>query len=230
MLQHRACLAILPQRMIRKGVAVVRRAPVQQRSIESMNRMLDAGEQLFYEGGSPALTLEAVIERAETSTGSFYARFGDMRGFLDAMHERVLATVGHEMLPVLAHAATEPDLESALQKALRGTFGVIDRHRVPLYFFAVGNSHDQLWREMGAQFTIRMSDTFTHIIKGYLPKPTSAVVKRRTETAARLCIAAAFQQIMLDQEEVSRTNMSQKALATELANMVCCYLRATPAK
>ena len=56
-----------------------------------MNRMLDAGEQLFYEGGSPALTLEAVIERAETSTGSFYARFGDMRGFLDAMLDRFVA-------------------------------------------------------------------------------------------------------------------------------------------
>ena len=226
----RACLAILPQRMIEKGVAVARRAPVQQRSIESMNRMLDAGEQLFYEGGSPALTLEAVIERAETSTGSFYARFGDMRGYLDAMHERVLATVAHEMLPVLAQAATEPDLESALQKALRGAFDVIDRHRVPLYFFAVGNSHDQVWREMGAQFTIRMSDTFTHIIKGYLPKPTSAIAKRRTETAARVCIAAAFQQIMLDQEEVSRTKVSRKVFATELADMVCGYVRATPAK
>jgi hypothetical protein len=35
---------------------------------------------------------------------------------------------------------------------------------------------------------------------------------------------------MLDQEEVSRTNMSPKVLATELANMVYAYLRATPAK
>ena len=217
-------------REVGKGVAVARRVPVQQRSVESMNRMLDAGEQLFYEGGSPALTLEAVIERAETSTGSFYARFGDMRGFLEAMHERVLATVADEMLPVLAEAAAEPDLESALQKAIRGAFDVIHHHRVPLYFFAVGNSHDQEWREMGARFTIQMSDTFTRIIKGYLPKSTTAVAKRRIEAASRICIAAAFQQIMLDQEEVSRTSMSPKVLATELANMVYAYLRATPAK
>ena len=40
---------------------MARRAPVQERSIESMKRMIDAGEQIFYEGGSPALTLEAVI-------------------------------------------------------------------------------------------------------------------------------------------------------------------------
>ena len=211
-------------------MAVVRRAPVQQRSIESMNRMLDAGEQLFYEGGGPALTLENVIERAETSTGSFYARFGEMRGFLDAMHERVLTLVAAELLPVLAKAATEPDLESAMRKALTGGFDVIQRHRVPLYFFAVGNSHDPQWREMGAQFTVGMSDTFIQIITKYLPKFTSAAAKRRIDMASRMCIAAAFQQIMLDQEEFSRMNLSRKVVATEVADMVCTYLRATPAK
>jgi AcrR family transcriptional regulator len=76
---------------------MARRAPAQERSIASMNRMLDAGEQLFFEGGNPGLTLNAVIERAETSTGSFYARFGDMRGFLDAMHERVLRVLAVEL-------------------------------------------------------------------------------------------------------------------------------------
>ena len=72
---------------------MARSAPVQARSIASMNRMLDAGEQLFYEGGSAAVTLEAIVERSETSVGSFYARFdmhvdvfeisreGEMAGF-----------------------------------------------------------------------------------------------------------------------------------------------------
>ena len=37
---------------------MARRAPAQERSIASMNRMLDAGEQLFFEGGNPSLTLK----------------------------------------------------------------------------------------------------------------------------------------------------------------------------
>ena len=209
---------------------MARRAPVQQRSIESMNRMLDAGEQLFYEGGSPALTLEAVIERAETSTGSFYARFGDMRGFLDAMHERVLETLAAEILPVLGKAALEPDLESSMRKTFTGTFEVVERHRVPLFFFAVGNSHDPEWREMGSQFSLAMNDAFTQLIKQYLPKFTSAADKRRIDMAARMGIAATFQQIMLDQNEFSRVNISRKVTATEYADMVCTYLRARPAK
>ena len=216
--------------MKERGAAVARRVPVQQRSIESMNRMLDAGEQLFYEGGSPALTLEAVIERADTSTGSFYARFGDMHGFLDAMHERVLQVVGAQLMPVLAKAAKEPDLDSAVRTAFTGTFEVVQRYRVPLYFFAVGNSHNREWRDIGGRFTVGINTTFVDLIKSYLPTFTSAADKRRIEMASRMSIAAVFQQIMLDQVEFSSVNLSTKFVATQYAEITCAYLHATPSK
>jgi len=209
---------------------MARRVPVQQRSVESMNRMLDAGEQLFYEGGSPALTLERVIERADTSTGSFYARFGDMHGFLSAMHERVLQTVGAQISPVLAQAALEPDLESAMRKAFTGFFEVIERHKVPLYFFAIGNSHNREWREMGDRFLVDVNGTFVQLMKSYLPTFTGAAAKRRIEMASRLSIAAVFQQILHEQEEISSVNLSTRFVATQYADMACVYLRATPSK
>jgi AcrR family transcriptional regulator len=209
---------------------MARRVPVQQRSVESMNRMLDAGEQLFYEGGSPALTLERVIERADTSTGSFYARFGDMHGFLSAMHERVLQTVGAEVSPVLAQAALEPDLESAMRKAFTGFFEVVERHRVPLYFFAIGNSHNREWREMGDRFLVDVNGIFIQLMKSHLPTFTSAAAKRRIEMASRMSIAAVFQQILHEQEEISSVNLSSRFVATQYADMACVYLRATPSK
>jgi AcrR family transcriptional regulator len=195
-----------------------------------MNRMLDAGEQLFYEGGSPALTLERVIERADTSTGSFYARFGDMHGFLSAMHERVLQTVGAEVSPVLAQAALEPDLESAMRKAFTGFFEVVERHRVPLYFFAIGNSHNREWREMGDRFLVDVNGIFIQLMKSHLPTFTSAAAKRRIEMASRMSIAAVFQQILHEQEEISSVNLSSRFVATQYADMACVYLRATPSK
>jgi hypothetical protein len=48
--------------------------------------------------------------------------------------------------------------------------------------------------------------------------------------AARIGIASVFQQIMLDQEEFSHVNLSRKVIATECADLVCAYLRATPTK
>ena len=211
-------------------LAMAPNKPVQERSLASMNRMLDAGEQLFFEGGNPALTLEDVIKLAETSTGSFYARFGDMRGFLDSMHERVLETLAAEFEMVFAKAAAAEDLESFLNALITGVFDVVHRHRAQTYFFVVGNSHDPQWRAMGAQFTLGMNDAGTMLIKGYLPKSSSAVAKRKLDIAARMIIAATFQQIMLDQDEISRIDISQKVMAAELANAVNAYLLTTPAK
>jgi AcrR family transcriptional regulator len=209
---------------------MARRAPVQERSIASMNRMLDAGEQLFYEGGSPALTLEAVIERADTSTGSFYARFGDMRGFLDAMHERVLEALAAEFAALHDQTSKQADLETALQTLCVGGFDVVSRYRAQTYFFAVGNAQDAQWRAMGAQFNLGMTDAVIELMKGYMPASSSAAAKRRIDMAASMMVAAVFQQIMLDQNEISRLNLSQKATATELSAMLSAYLREIPPK
>ena len=117
-----------------------------------------------------------------------------------------------------------------MRTAFTGAFAVIERHRVPLYFFAVGNSHDRTWREMGSRFTVGVNETYIKLIKSYLPTFTSAAAKRRIEIASRMSIATIFQQIMLDQTEFSTVNLSTKLVATEYADMVCTYLRATPSK
>jgi hypothetical protein len=75
-----------------------------------------------------------------------------------------------------------------------------------------------------------MGDVLTQLIKGYLPKSSSAAAKRRIDIAVRISIAAGFQQIMLDQDEVSRIKVNPKVVATDLAEMVSAYLCETPAK
>jgi AcrR family transcriptional regulator len=209
---------------------MVRKVPTQARSIDSMNRMLDAGEQLFYEGGSPALTLEAVIERSQTSTGSFYARFGDMHGFLEAMHERVLEIIASEMVPHLAKVAAQPDLESAMLTYSQAALELVDRHKAPVYFFVVGHSHDEAARALGAQFSLASRDVFVGIVQSFLPNASSAVAKRRIEMAFRTIYATMFQYVMLDQSEISRIPMSRNMVATELATIISGYLRSIPAK
>ncbi len=206
------------------------RAPVQQRSIESMNRMLDAGEQLCTEGGISALTLESVIELADTSTGSFYARFGDMRGFLDAMHQRALGRLGADLEPVFARASAQGDLESALLILFSQGFEVVHRHRETTYFFVVGNSHDPESREIGRQFAITLNDALSEIMRRFIPNSSSAAAKGRIDMAARMILAATFQQIMLEQQEISRLTLSKKTIASELAAMVSRYLLDTTTK
>ncbi|MFB9722121.1 TetR/AcrR family transcriptional regulator [Planobispora longispora] len=68
----------------------VRRNPVQQRSVERVNQMLDAAAALLDEGGYEALSTRAVAARAEVPIGSIYHFFRDKRGLADALARRNL--------------------------------------------------------------------------------------------------------------------------------------------
>ncbi len=68
----------------------VRRSPVQQRSVERVNQMLDAAAALLDEGGYEALSTRAVAARAEVPIGSIYHFFRDKRGLADALARRNL--------------------------------------------------------------------------------------------------------------------------------------------
>jgi AcrR family transcriptional regulator len=69
----------------------VRRSPVQQRSVERVNQMLDAAAALLDEGGHDALTTRAVAARAGVPIGSIYRFFHDKRGLAEALTRRNLA-------------------------------------------------------------------------------------------------------------------------------------------
>ena len=209
---------------------MARSAPKQERSFASMNRMLEAGEQLFYEGGAPALTLEAVIERAETSTGAFYGRFGDMRGFLDAMHERMIGTLVQELDALVAKVELAEDLDSAVRTICVEFFDAAKRRHAQIHFFAVGNSQDAKWRAQGSALMIQFTGTVAHVIAKHLPRPLNAATKRRIDIAVRMIIAAVFQQITFEHQEISRINVSTTTMSNEVATMAVLYLREAPTK
>lgn len=71
-----------------------------------MNRMLDTAESPLDAGGPDALTVDAVVQAAHTSTDSFYARFGDRHGLLVALQDRFLERLtGHPEPAVAADVA-----------------------------------------------------------------------------------------------------------------------------
>lgn len=66
----------------------MRRQPLQARSKERVERILDAAERLFAEVGYEATTTEAVAERAETSIGGLYQFFPNKKALFDALADR----------------------------------------------------------------------------------------------------------------------------------------------
>lgn len=123
------------------------RRPQQERSRESTNRMLDAAEQILFYQGPDALTIEAVIEKAATSTGAFYARFENREGLAHALHERFLERVGAEMFKLMTVRVPEEHLEADIANFISALYLVVDKYRPGFYYFAIHNSFNAALRQ-----------------------------------------------------------------------------------
>ena len=63
--------------------------PKQPRSRRTLERIVRASLEILESGGVEALTVQAVVKRAGSSVGSFYARFGGKEDLLEYLGERV---------------------------------------------------------------------------------------------------------------------------------------------
>lgn len=79
------------------------RPPRQQRSQDTLDRLLDAAEALVAEKGFGDATVAEVARRAGSSVGSFYTRFRDKDGLLYALYDRY-----YEQATATADAALDP--------------------------------------------------------------------------------------------------------------------------
>lgn len=80
------------------------RAPRQQRSQASFERMIAAAEQLLRERGNDEFTLQEVAKLGKVSIGSIYCRFNSKDELIRAVQARVLEEVNSGQLRVIAEA------------------------------------------------------------------------------------------------------------------------------
>jgi AcrR family transcriptional regulator len=207
-----------------------RKAPVQARSKASTEAMIFAGEVLFREGGASAVTLEAVIHRAGVSTGSFYARFGDMSGYFDAMHTHVIEMLTTKFEALFFKASKEEDLESCLQTLLAGGLKIVNDNREGAYFFAVENSQNVKWRAQGQEFSKALVQSTTKLISSQIPRSSTPAVKLRIELAVRL-MNTIINDAIIRQGVTDRSGkMSEKIYVREIVALLSGLLRAAPKK
>lgn len=112
----------------------LRRRPVQQRSRERFDRILDACARLLDEVGHTALTTKEVARRAEVPIGTLYQFFPGVDGLLGALAERNLGRFADRLTrrveterPQCIGAMVDLAIEEyvAMRRAVPG-FGVVD--------------------------------------------------------------------------------------------------------
>lgn len=63
--------------------------PLQERSQETLDRIVSAAESLIREKGLDGTSISEIVSRAEVSVGSFYARFRSKESLLQCLDERI---------------------------------------------------------------------------------------------------------------------------------------------
>lgn len=63
------------------------RAPRQERSRRTLDRILDAAERLLAERSFEEITVAEIVREADSSVGAFYARFSDKESLLPALYD-----------------------------------------------------------------------------------------------------------------------------------------------
>lgn len=197
--------------------------PQQSRSIDSTRRMLDAAEDVLREGGPDALTVEAVIECAGTSTGSFYARFGNREGLFAAMHERFLDGFGTEVQSVLVEAMNRASVEATIECFVEGVFDAVRRHRGTLVFHVLHNAHDPTMRAQGNELTTALAHAFGDAIRRHAHDPRT-VDDDTMSVIGRSLLAMTLELMLFDDHEVTGRAVSHQKLVESWRDMVLALL------
>ena len=195
-----------------------------------MAKMLDAAEAIFAEGGDGALTVEAVVKSADTSVGSFYSRFGDRDGLLQAMHERFLLRLGGAAHVAVAAAGNEKTLAGALEVFISHLFTAAQEYRNSARFFVLHRSADPNLRAQGILANAIFAGIFNTLVLSHREEIAHAHPATAADVTWRMLYAALAQQMMFDDEEVSGVPMTLPALVHEIACCLVAYLKAAPAK
>ena len=130
-----------------KGYSI--RPPRQARSVESWRRILDAARELIEEGGTSALTLSALCERAKVAPTTVYQRVDSMNAllyavYLDGMHE--LENFTHDL--VLKSLKLPDRSPERVQKAIDAVGDTFTKHAQYLKAITEYSVRDEgFWQE-----------------------------------------------------------------------------------
>ena len=200
------------------------RPPLQRRSQESLERVLQAGLEVLQEQGFDGFTLQEVSTRAGVSIGSIYARVASREALIMAIYERTMAwTEENEQLErdsLREDLSPRERIETIVTDMANNMLGHADILRV---FMRQAPINPDIWQR-GAEKSHETSKVFERAILEHReeinhPEPDLAV-----DVAWRMVYCTIARRITHGPKFESPRTVSDRKLVRELARAVADYL------
>jgi len=201
------------------------RPPRQARSQETLDRLLDAAEQLVAEKGFADATIAELVRRAGSSVGAFYARFRDKDGLLYALYERYLeqamATTDAALDPRRWEGASIPEILRAVVPFLVSVY----RERQGLIRAFVLRHHvDAEFRARQERLSHRVNDGLSRLLRaraGEIRHPDPA---RAAPFGLTMTVGTIESVVLFGELRSSGLTLSDEELSAELIRAFLAYL------
>ena len=172
------------------------RPPRQQRSQRTLERILDAGSEVFARRGYEGLTIAEVCRVAETSAGAVYTRFEGKDALVRAVHDHAMADMLTEVDALYADGQDWRALPTSafIEQAVRRLVSHVRERAAIVRAIVLRSAADPLMRASGAQSIGKMADAFTRRVldrAADFPHPDP-------EAAVRAVFGMAFEAISWD--------------------------------
>lgn len=200
------------------------RPPQQQRSQETLTRILDAAQELVSEKGFEDTPISEIVRRAGSSVGAFYTRFADKDALLHALYDRYLeqaiATADDALDPARWESSRIPELLSAVVGFL---VTIYREQRGMIRVFVARNQRDQSFQARRERLSHYVSERLSALLLARRDEITHPDPERAAAFGLTL-VFSALDGVMLFGEMRSGLTLSDEAFAEELTRAYIAYL------
>lgn len=197
----------------------------QARSQETLERILEAAEEVVSEKGFESATVSEIVRRAKSSVGSMYARFNDKDSLLVCLHERfceqAVATTDAALDPARWEGATIAEIFST---AIPFVVQVYRAKRGLIRAFIVRGSTDHQFAERAGRLGRAVSERLIALLMARRdeikhPDPVLAV-----DFGLRMTFDTLDQATLFSDIQRMTISMTPQQLAEELTRVFLSYL------
>ena len=201
------------------------RPPVQRRSRETLERILQAGVDLLIEGGWTAVTVSEVARRAKVSIGTLYGRFDSRDALILAIQGRVLSNIEWDKDTAFNDpqwATVGP--ERAVEVAVTSMGSIFMRHQKVLRALTARSHFDAEIMRRGTASAMRLGDDFTRVLLPHSDAFNHSDPERAIRFLFGVCVDAYSRVLAESHDGTGSDKLSWEETTAELQRMASAYL------
>lgn len=199
--------------------------PKQARSERTLLRLLEAAEAIIAEQGFAALSIPAVVARAKSSVGGFYARFRDKNELLRALEERFF----HEVTAILEALADErrwadASVSEIVAAAVKELVTVTEDRRELIRACMFRAIQDTVIRDHAIDFRRRAAERMGAVLLAKAPHLAHPEPALALDLAVQAAFALMQNHVLLDGTRAAGRTLTTDELEREIARLVLAYV------